>query len=93
MLITPKQVHMTLEELKRPGLQLRPGPVAMSAPLATFNDTALIKLVLAGQAECFTILMDRHLVAVRRRIALMSKNANDGDDLMQEVLLKVWRHL
>jgi RNA polymerase sigma-70 factor (ECF subfamily) len=84
---------MPLEELKRPGLPLRPGPVAMSAPLATFNDTALIKRVLAGQAECFTILMDRHSVAVKRRIAWMSKNANDGDDLMQEVLLKVWRHL
>jgi RNA polymerase sigma-70 factor, ECF subfamily len=63
------------------------------APLATFEDSALIQLALAGQTECFTVLTNRHLPAVRRRIGPMVPNATDVDDLLQEVLLKVWRHL
>jgi RNA polymerase sigma-70 factor (ECF subfamily) len=62
-------------------------------PLATFEDNALIKLALAGQTECFTVLTNRHLPAVRRRIGSIIRNTTDVDDLLQEVLLKVWRHL
>ncbi len=65
----------------------------MTPSLATSEDSTLIKLALAGQAECFAVLMDRHLVAVRRRICSMVGNASDADDLLQEVLLKVWRRL
>jgi RNA polymerase sigma-70 factor (ECF subfamily) len=65
----------------------------MSTSLATFEDSTLIKLTLAGQAECFTVLIDRHWVAVRKRIYSMVRNATDADDVLQEVLLKVWRHL
>ncbi len=61
--------------------------------LATFEDSALIKLALAGQTECFTVLMDRHSAAIRRCIGSIVPNATDADDLLQEVLLKVWRHL
>src|SRR5258706_4405970 len=67
--------------------------IEMNPRLATFEDSTLIKLALAGQAECFTVLMDRHLVAVRKRIVSIVPNASDADDLVQEVLLKVWRHL
>jgi RNA polymerase sigma-70 factor (ECF subfamily) len=67
--------------------------IAMAPPLATFEDSALIKLALAGQTECFTVLTNRHLPAVRRRIASLVPNTTDVDDLLQEVLLKVWRHL
>jgi len=67
--------------------------MAMAPPVATFEDSTLIKLALEGQAECFTVLVDRHLVAVRRRIRSMVRNAGDADDLLQEVLLKVWRRL
>jgi RNA polymerase sigma-70 factor (ECF subfamily) len=63
------------------------------APLATFEDSALIQLALAGQTECFTVLTNRHLPAVRRSIGPMVPNATDVDDVLQEVLLKVWRHL
>jgi RNA polymerase sigma-70 factor, ECF subfamily len=62
-------------------------------PLATFEDSALIQLALAGQTECFTVLTNRHLPAVRRSIGPMVPNATDVDDLLQEVLLKVWRRL
>jgi RNA polymerase sigma-70 factor, ECF subfamily len=65
----------------------------MPPSLATFEDSALIKLAQAGQTECFRVLIDRHLVAVKRRIGAMVRNTTDVDDLFQEVLLKVWRHL
>jgi RNA polymerase sigma-70 factor (ECF subfamily) len=66
---------------------------AMTPPLATFEDNALIKLALAGQAECFTVLIDRHLAAVKKRISSMVQNAAEADDILQNVLLNVWRHL
>src|ERR1700719_5426597 len=65
----------------------------MTRPLARFEDSTLIKLALEGQTECFAVLMDRHLIAVRKRIASMIGNATDAEDLLQEVLLKVWSHL
>jgi len=61
--------------------------------LATFEDSALIKLVLAGQSECFTVLTNRHLPAVRRRVGSIVSNRADVEDVLQEVLLKVWRCL
>jgi RNA polymerase sigma-70 factor (ECF subfamily) len=65
----------------------------MTPSLATFEDNALIKMALAGQIDCFTVLMDRHLFIVKKTIRSMVRNATDADDLIQEVLLKVWRNL
>jgi RNA polymerase sigma-70 factor, ECF subfamily len=67
--------------------------IAMTPPLATLEDSRLITLALAGRVDCFAALMDRHVVAVRRRIRSMVRNTNDADDLLQEVLLKVWCRL
>jgi len=57
------------------------------------HDGALIDLALAGRADCFTVLMDRHLATVRKRIGKLARNAAEAEDLLQEVLLKVWVHL
>ena len=65
----------------------------MNSRLAVFEDSTLIKMALAGQDECFMVLMDRHMAVIRRRIRWMVSNGTDLDDLLQEVLLKVWRHL
>jgi RNA polymerase sigma-70 factor (ECF subfamily) len=65
----------------------------MTPSLATFEDNALIKMALAGQTECFTVLMDRHFFTVKRTIRSMVWNTTDADDIIQEVLLKVWRNL
>jgi RNA polymerase sigma-70 factor (ECF subfamily) len=67
--------------------------IAMSPPFTTFGDSALIKLTLAGEAECFAVLMDRHLAATRKRIRSMVPDASGLDDLLQEVALKIWCHL
>ena len=65
----------------------------MVPAVTTFADSALIQLALAGQNECFMVLANRYLPSVRKRVAAMVRNAADVDDLLQEVLLKVWRHL
>jgi RNA polymerase sigma-70 factor (ECF subfamily) len=57
------------------------------------QDGALIALALAGRADCFTVLMDRHLATVRKRIGKLVRNAAEAEDLLQDVLLKVWIHL
>jgi RNA polymerase sigma-70 factor (ECF subfamily) len=57
------------------------------------QDGVLIELVLAGRADCFTVLMDRHLATLKKRIGTLVRNATEADDLLQEVLLKVWLHL
>jgi RNA polymerase sigma-70 factor (ECF subfamily) len=62
-------------------------------PTATFEDSALIQQALAGQSECFEVLINRHLPAVRARVRLMAPNTADVEDILQEILLKVWRHL
>jgi RNA polymerase sigma-70 factor (ECF subfamily) len=69
------------------------GEITMSSPIATFEDSALIKLAVAGQNECFVVLMNRYLPSVKKRIASIVRNTTDVEDILQEVSLKVWRHL
>jgi RNA polymerase sigma factor (sigma-70 family) len=65
----------------------------MGSLTATFEDSALIQWVLAGESEWFEVLINRHLPAVRARVRLMALNTGDVDDILQDILLKVWRHL
>jgi RNA polymerase sigma-70 factor (ECF subfamily) len=65
----------------------------MTPLLTTFEDSVLIEMALDGRADCFAILMERHLASVKRCIVSMVRDRADVDDLVQEVLLKVWRHL
>lgn len=67
--------------------------VTTNVGVAASDDRELINLVLTGDAECFGLLMDRHLAAVRRRIRGMMPSVSDADDIMQEVQLKVWGRL
>ena len=62
-------------------------------PSKTLDDNALIKMALAGETECFAVLMDRHLVALKMCIGSMVRNSTDADDLVQDALLKVWCRL
>ncbi len=65
----------------------------MSHSLEEFEDSALIGMVLAGRTECFTVLTNRHLRALKRHIGSIVPNVTDVEDLLQEVLIKVWRRL
>jgi RNA polymerase sigma-70 factor (ECF subfamily) len=69
------------------------GVTTNAGNLGALDDGTLIKLTLGGQVECFGLLMDRHLAAVRGRIRGMTRGVPDADDIMQEVQLKVWKCL
>jgi len=65
----------------------------MTEPLTMLEDRSLIKLALEGEPEGFSALMDRHLAVIKKRIRSMVANQADSEDVVQEVVLKVWRRL
>jgi RNA polymerase sigma-70 factor (ECF subfamily) len=65
----------------------------MTPGIVTFEDSTLIQLTLAGQSECFAVLMNRHMDAVRRRVHSIVRNTTEAEDVLQETQLKVWRCL
>jgi RNA polymerase sigma factor (sigma-70 family) len=65
----------------------------MTPPYDNLADEVLIEMAVAGRSDCFSVLVDRHLTAVRRHLRAMVPNEPDQEDVLQEVLLKVWRHL
>ncbi len=54
------------------------------------SDEDLITRILAGDAEAFEILLERHGEPIRRHIARMLRDETAADDLTQEVFLRVW---
>ena len=64
----------------------------ISSPAAC-ADAALIQMSIAGRDDCFSLLMDRHLAAVKKRLSFVVSNDADLEDVIQETQLKVWRHL
>ena len=58
-----------------------------------FDDRTLIRLVSAGQSEYFVVLMARHMPAVRRRVQSILQTPSEVDDLIQDVVLKIWTRL
>jgi RNA polymerase sigma-70 factor (ECF subfamily) len=69
------------------------GDRRMTESIARFEERILIEMALAGQAECFSVLMDRHITAVRRCIGAMIRNRSDVEDLVQDTFLKAWLRL
>jgi RNA polymerase sigma-70 factor (ECF subfamily) len=65
----------------------------MLVPLLALPDRSLIQRTLAGESDCFNVLMDRHMAAVRRRIQFMALNPADQDEIIQETFFKAWRGL
>ena len=65
----------------------------MISPFGTLTDQVLIEMAVTGRSDCFSLLMDRHMTAVRRHVRAMVPNEPDQEDVLQDVLLKVWRHL
>jgi RNA polymerase sigma-70 factor (ECF subfamily) len=65
----------------------------MISYLAACADAVLIQMAIAGRNDCFSLLMDRHLAAVKRRLRFMVSNEADLEDVVQEIQLKAWQHL
>jgi len=57
------------------------------------DDRILIERTLAGETDCFAVLMKRHAGAVRRQVSAMLGNSQDKDDVIQEAMIKAWRRL
>jgi RNA polymerase sigma-70 factor (ECF subfamily) len=77
----------------KPGGNSEVGGIAVAVQFANLEDRALIAMAMTGQTECFTVLVDRHMAAVRSHIIPIVQDRTDVDDVLQEVLLKVWLHL
>jgi RNA polymerase sigma-70 factor (ECF subfamily) len=61
--------------------------------LKSLDDQALIEMTLAGQEGCFDVLMERHLGMVRKCVRSMIPQVAEAEDVLQEVQLKIWKHL
>src|SRR5262249_15065729 len=53
----------------------------------------LIQAVLAGDADSFAVLVDRHIVSIRKCVLYMVRNISDAEDIVQDVLFKIWSRL
>jgi RNA polymerase sigma-70 factor (ECF subfamily) len=67
--------------------------MATTSTAVQFEDDTLIKRVLAGDAESFAVLVERHIGSIRKCIGCIVRNASDTDDVVQDVLLKLWTRL
>ena len=56
------------------------------------SDESLIALVATGDREAFSCLMDRHKDKIYRLAYKMMGNAEEAEDVTQEVFLRVWSH-
>src|SRR5271163_2718228 len=65
----------------------------LDAAVSALDDKALIEMTLAGHNECFDVLMDRHLGAIRKRVDSMIPNRAEAEDVLQIAQLKSWTHL
>jgi len=65
----------------------------MNTPGTTLEDKILVQGALAGQTEYFSVLVDRHVTAVKRCIQSLVRNPLDVEDLVQDTFLKAWLHL
>ena len=57
------------------------------------EDNTLIKMALAGETECYSVLMGRHSTAVTTCIKSIVGNIPDVDDIVQDTFMKAWSHL
>jgi RNA polymerase sigma-70 factor, ECF subfamily len=59
----------------------------------TLKDNTLVELALAGQTECFSVLMNRHAAAVRKHLSRLVRDRWDLDDVVQDTFTKAWTRL
>jgi RNA polymerase sigma-70 factor, ECF subfamily len=59
----------------------------------TLKDNTLVELALAGQTECFSVLINRHAAAVRNHLSRLVRNQSDLDDVVQDAFTKAWTRL
>ena len=78
---------------RRQSSLFRESAMATSSTVVEFEDDTLIKRALTGDAEAFAVLVGRHVASIRKCIGCIVRNASDTDDVVQDVLLKIWSRL
>ena len=68
------------------------GPLPRSGPDDNDDETELLALVAAGDAQAFRGLVDRHLPTVLAIGRRMLKDDAEAEDVAQEALLRLWRN-
>ena len=68
------------------------GPLTWSGPDENGDETALLARVVAGEAEAFRGLVDRHLPTVLAVARRMLRDDAEAEDVAQETLLRLWRN-
>jgi RNA polymerase sigma-70 factor (ECF subfamily) len=56
-------------------------------------DAAIVRSVLAGDANAFAILVDRHHARCLRVATHLMGDADDADDVVQDAFVRAYRHL
>jgi RNA polymerase sigma-70 factor, ECF subfamily len=69
------------------------GLIMMTENIATLDDRTLIEMTIAGQTECFSVLIDRHATTAKRCISLIVRRTQDVEDILQNTFLKAWVNL
>ncbi len=61
--------------------------------MAEVNDAETVKRVLAGDADAFRLLVDRHGRTLHRLAFRMTGSADDAEDVVQEAFIRAFRQL
>ena len=61
--------------------------------MAEVNDAETVKRVLAGDADAFRLLVDRHGRNLHRLAFRMTGSADDAEDVVQEAFIRAFRQL
>jgi len=64
-----------------------------AAPLATLDERALVEACLAGRADAFDVIVERHQRSVYQLCYRFVGNHEDASDLAQDVFLRAYRGL
>src|SRR5687768_3331578 len=84
---------MTLTWPALPYLAAPSKTARMSDPPAEVADETLVRSTLAGDEDAFRELISRHKARVFGTCARFARDAQQLDDLSQEVFLRAWRKL
>jgi len=57
------------------------------------SDADLVRSVLSGDEESFTLLLDRHVAGVYSFVYRYLGNADDANDITQETFVRSWKHI
>lgn len=57
------------------------------------SDRELVEAFLAGNEECFAVLVERHLSMTYKFVYRYLNNIDDTNDVVQDVFIKVWKNM